>query len=86
MASTGQEEQIRQYLQQRTSALSVVKVSNPDFQSLSVYAVITNKPGYEFSAVQQALNIYLSPWIKNTSAQVEIYQIRNNQTVVNMYV
>ncbi|WP_025146701.1 hypothetical protein [Pedobacter jeongneungensis] len=78
MVSVSEEEKLQRYLKQKTSAFSVVKVSNPDFQAITVYAVITVQQGYEFSAVQQtlthALNIYLSPWIKSTSAQVEIYQ------------
>ncbi|RLJ80648.1 baseplate J/gp47 family protein [Pedobacter alluvionis] len=78
MVSVSEEENIQRYLKQKTSAFSEVKVSNPDFQSVTVYAVITVQQGYEFSAVRQtlthALNIYLSPWIKSTSTQVEIYQ------------
>ncbi|MCX2494506.1 hypothetical protein OQX63_13540 [Pedobacter sp. PF22-3] len=78
MVSMREEENMQLYLQQKTSAFSAVKVSNPTFQSVTVYAVITVQQGYEFSAVQQsltqALNIYLSPWIKSTSTQVEIYQ------------
>lgn len=78
MVSIGEEKQLQLFLQQRTSAFSVVKVLNPDFQSVTVYAVITIQAGYEFSAVQQnliqALNIYLSPWIKDPGIRVEIYQ------------
>lgn len=78
MVSTSLEEQIKLYLQQRSSAFSVVNVANPDYQSVKVYATISIHPECEFKAVQQrivqSLNIYLSPWIKDDGAQVVIYQ------------
>ncbi len=78
MVSTEQTEQIRLFIQERTSAFSVVKVVNPAFQVVSISAAITLLPGWEFSAVQQqviaALQLYLSPWIKNQGIQVNIGQ------------
>jgi hypothetical protein len=78
MVSSSQEDQIQVHLRERTSAFSVISVMNPDFQSVTVCATITIQSGYEFLTIQQevihALNIYLSPWIKNDGTQVEIYQ------------
>lgn len=86
MVSTEQIEQIRFFIQERTSAFSVVKVTNPVFQVISISAVITLLPGWEFSAVQQqviaALQIYLSPWIKN----VESVQVNIGQEITNVQV
>ncbi|WP_316839300.1 hypothetical protein [Pedobacter gandavensis] len=78
MVSVDEEAQMKLYLQKRTSAFSLLRVMNPEFQKVVVYATIRILPGYEFSAVQQrlmqALNIYLSPWIKDPGLQVAIYQ------------
>lgn len=78
MVSIDEEKQLQSFLQERTSAFSQVRVLNPDFQSVSVTVVITIQIGYEFSSVRegliQALNIYLSPWIKDPGQQVEIYE------------
>ncbi|WP_316821917.1 hypothetical protein [Pedobacter gandavensis] len=78
MLSVDEEAQIKLFLQKRTSAFSLLRVMNPEFQKVVVYATISIQPGYEFSLVQQqvmqALNIYLSPWIRDPGLQVTIYE------------
>lgn len=85
--SMGDEKKIQLFLTQRASAFSMVKVWCPDFQSVTVYVIITVQSGYEFSSVQQqliqALNIYLSPWIKDASEQVQIYEDLSDVQVAN---
>lgn len=89
LVTAGKEIQIQQFLQARASAFSNIMVSNPDFQYVAVTATITIIPGYEPPVVKkninQALNIYLSPWISSSSVQVQIFQeISAVQTAIFM--
>jgi len=73
-----QEAKVKTWLQKRVSAFNTLTVSNFDLYYLSVNATITIKPAYTFNSVSsklnQALKIYLSPWIPSTLPQVLIDQ------------
>ncbi|MFT3795824.1 hypothetical protein [Flavobacterium sp.] len=78
LVSECQEKKIRQYLQDRASAFTNISVSNFDFSYVTVNATVVLEDGYEIHgvqrAVQQALNLFLSPWIASDFTQVSIGQ------------
>lgn len=78
LVSGCQEEKINHYLDKRTSPFSNITVSNFNIQYVKVFAGVTIDPDLEpldmQQSIDQALNIFLSPWITSTAQQVIIGQ------------
>jgi hypothetical protein len=78
LVSVCKENKIATYLNKRSSAFITVAVSNFTFQYVQVVASVSIKLGFEKKGVEtninDALNIYLSPWIKSNKKQLQIDQ------------
>jgi hypothetical protein len=78
LISSCKENKMETYLNERASAFVTVDVSNFTFQYVQVIATITIKKDFEskgiIAKINDALNIYLSPWIKSTTQQINIDQ------------
>lgn len=76
LISDCQEQKIQLYLQQRASIFSTINVSNFQFQYVTISVIAEIIEGYEINGVQKninnALNIFLSPWITSRNSQVAI--------------
>ena len=81
------EEKIQQYLSDRVSAFTSVSVANFSFITVIVNATITLFDGYELQGVQkdinEALQLFLSPWISTTTTQIIIDNPLTNVEVIN---
>lgn len=78
IVSKCKEEKIEKYLKDRTSSFCYLETSTFEFQEVEVTAVINLKSGYEKVGMEKkindALNLFLSPWIRSTTKQVIIDQ------------
>ncbi len=66
---------IRDFLIKKSSAFANIIVSNFEFEAIKLKVNIGLKPGFGSlaeEAINQALKIYLSPWIISANAQVKI--------------
>jgi len=70
------EANMQSFLQQRVSSFASVKVRNFDLQFLQVQAEIELEPGLQADGVtrkiNEALNIFLAPWISSSQPQIKI--------------
>ncbi|MBC8054186.1 MAG: hypothetical protein H7Y13_14075 [Sphingobacteriaceae bacterium] len=92
------ETKVQKYLQDRSSAFTAITISQFDFYYLIVNTEIEIKSSYSFESVakqlNQALMVYLSPWISSGSVQINIDQpiisaqvadfIRNQEGVLSV--
>jgi hypothetical protein len=78
MITECKEENITSFLAQRASVFAGLIVSNFNFLYVCVNATISINPGFEPKGLQrsinEALNIFLSPWITNDGVQINIDQ------------
>jgi len=69
-------QEIQNYLRDRASTFANIQVSNFQLAKVNISADIYMHTGYEtegvVSGLKSALNIFLSPWIRSTSYQIEI--------------
>lgn len=76
LVSECREKEIQSFLLDRMPLYSNVEVSNFTFRSVQVQATIAIKTGYAQQAVQDnvvnAINLFLSPWIKSNAPQLVI--------------
>lgn len=81
------ESEIGQFLKKNTSPFTKIKVSNFTLEYVCITAYITAKSGYELgfikANVNQALKLYLSPWITGSKPQIEIGTALNNAKVTH---
>jgi hypothetical protein len=72
------ENRVKSFLKTLMSPFSNLKVSNFNLEYICVNATISIKSGYQKTAVSSTVNLalkqYLSPWITNYPAQIEIGQ------------
>ena len=82
------EEKITRYLAQKASAFANITVSNFSIQYVKVFANIILAAGAEPTdmeqTINQALNIFLSPWISSNAQQVIIGQPISGAMVANL--
>jgi len=82
------ENKIKFFLNDRTSAFSNISISNFNLQYLLIQATIMVKPGFASYTVQKkvndALNIFLAPWINSPYPQISIDQGVNNFQVIKL--
>jgi hypothetical protein len=87
MVTVCKEEKIQKYLAAKTSAFTIVTVSNFSFIYVTINATVTLYDGYEFQGVQKiletALNLFLSPWITTDCQQIDIDVPLVNIEVIN---
>jgi hypothetical protein len=87
LISSCSENKMEDYLNSRSSAFAAVDVSNFAFQYVQVVATVLMKQGFEsegvVASINDALNIYLSPWIKSTITQIQIDQGISDTDTVN---
>ncbi|MGB8195357.1 MAG: hypothetical protein WCF67_25720 [Chitinophagaceae bacterium] len=85
LVSACTEIKIRDFLNQRISGCANTNVSNFDFQYVRVTATIKIKAGFKdhsvLTKVNDALNIFLSPWISSDAPQVTIKSAINDVQV-----
>ena len=78
LVSECKEKQVAQFLSARASGLAQIKVSNFDFQYVLITAIVDIQAGFEIQGMQKtlndALNLYLSPWIVTPRSQTVIDQ------------
>lgn len=88
MVSGCAEKKIARYLAHKASAFSNITVSNFSIQYVKVFVSVTIAAGKQPADIQQsinqALNIYLSPWISSTAQQVIIGQAISGAMVANL--
>ncbi len=69
-------QEIEQYLNDRTSSFSQIRISNflPEYVSIKVEIVIGSAYGIEDmeKTINEALNIFISPWIASDDQQVQV--------------
>lgn len=86
------ESEIEQYLKKNTSPFTKIKVSNFNLEYVCINAHITAKTGYEITSIKtnvnQALKLYLSPWITSSTPQIAIdtplYNAKVNHFIKNI--
>ena len=78
LISSNKIKEVKTFLSERVSALCTINVANFTFQYVQLVMTISIKAGFKIESIQAkintAVNIFLSPWVKNKSKQILIDQ------------